>query len=247
MRLENKVTVVTGAARGIGYAIAKAFLSHGARVVLADIDKDGLANASRILMNEWQNVISRAIDIRDEEQVRILVAETSTQWGRLDVFVNNAGICPITQFEDISEAEWDRVLDINLKGTFWCCKHAAVVMREQSSGKIINIASIAGQIGGISVGVHYSASKAGIIGLTKSMARLLAPTIQVNAVAPCTTESDMTRGWDPAIINNLINQIPAGRLAKPEEVAEAVVFLASADSDFITGQVLGVNGGLVMA
>ncbi|GAH38811.1 unnamed protein product, partial [marine sediment metagenome] len=155
-------------------------------------------------------------------------------------------ICPVTPFEEITVEEWDLVLGVNLKGAFLCSKAVAPIMRKQHSGKIINIASSAGQMGGLAVGLHYSASKAGIFGLTKGLARILAPDIQVNAVSPGTTESEMTSGWDQAATDSIVSKIPAGRLGRPIDVAAAVLFLASDVTEFITGQTLSVNGGLLM-
>jgi 3-oxoacyl-[acyl-carrier protein] reductase len=175
-----------------------------------------------------------------------MVDQVVSAWGRVDILVNNAGICPMTPMLEIRAAEWDRVLGINLKGVFLCSQAVVPEMRRQNAGKIINIASSAGQMGGIAVGVHYSASKAGIFGLTKSLARILAPEIQVNAVSPGTTESEMTRGWQEASIQNIIRQIPAGRLGHPADTAAVVLFLASEQAGFITGQTISVNGGLYM-
>jgi len=152
----------------------------------------------------------------------------------------------MTSVEDISLEEWNRVLGVNLTGAFLCSQAVIPVMRAQRSGKIISIASNAGQMGGLAVGVHYSASKAGILGLTKGLARILAPDIQVNAVAPGTTESPMTNDWSRETLERLVRQIPAGRLGRPSDTAAAVLFLASGEADFITGQTLSVNGGLLM-
>ena len=187
-----------------------------------------------------------ACDVSDEGQVQGVAQQVLERWGRVDILVNNAGICPLTPVEQITAAEWDRVLGINLKGPFLCCKAVIPAMRQQRAGKIINISSNAGQMGGLAVGLHYSASKAGILGLTKSLARILAPDIQVNAVAPGTTTTGMTETWDRAVLEGLIRQIPAGRLGRPADVAAAVLFLASDEASFITGQTLGVNGGLFM-
>jgi 3-oxoacyl-[acyl-carrier protein] reductase len=175
-----------------------------------------------------------------------MVGCVAGEWGRIDVLVNNAGICPVTPPLEISSEEWDQVLAINLKGAFLCSQAVVPLMRARRRGKIVNIASSAGQMGGIAVGLHYSASKAGILGLTKALARLLAPEIQVNAISPGTTESEMTRGWDEAAIANIVRQIPAGRLGRPSDIARVALFLASEDADFITGQTLSVNGGLLM-
>jgi 3-oxoacyl-[acyl-carrier protein] reductase len=162
------------------------------------------------------------------------------------VLVNNAGVCPITSVEEIGVNEWDFVLGVNLKGAFLCSQAVIPFMRQQRAGKIVNIASSAGQMGGLAVGLHYTASKAGLLGLTKGLARILAPDIQVNAVSPGTTESEMTSGWSQQAIDGIVRGIPAGRLGRPADVAAAVRFLASTESDFITGQTLSVNGGLLM-
>jgi 3-oxoacyl-[acyl-carrier protein] reductase len=160
--------------------------------------------------------------------------------------VNNAGICPITELDKITPEEWDLVLAVNLKGTFLFSQAVAPVMYKQKSGKIINIASSAGQMGGLAVGMHYTASKAAILGLTKSLARSLAPYVQVNAVSPGTTNTELISNWDEDTINRIVNQIPARRLGRPADIASAVRFLASDEADFITGQTLNVNGGLLM-
>jgi 3-oxoacyl-[acyl-carrier protein] reductase len=181
-----------------------------------------------------------------QEQVRAVVDRVLAEWHQVDILVNNAGICPITQVEEITDEEWDLVLGVNLKGAFLFSQAVIPIMCQRQLGKIINIASSAGQMGGLAVGLHYTASKAGILGLTKGLARILAPHVQVNAVSPGTTESEMTSGWDTAAIDNIVSKIPAGRLGRPADVAAAVRFLASDEAGFITGQTLSVNGGLLM-
>jgi NAD(P)-dependent dehydrogenase (short-subunit alcohol dehydrogenase family) len=244
--LEGKVAIVTGAARGIGLEIAEQLAAAGTCVGLVDVDAYEAAQAARHLQAAGRPALPIQADVSDEAQVRAAVQQVLDQWGRVDILVNNAGICPMTPVLEITSAEWDRVLAINLKGAFLFSQAVAPIMRQQHAGKIINIASSAGQMGGIAVGVHYSASKAGMLGLTKSLARILAPDVQVNAVSPGTTESEMTRGWDEAALQNIIRQIPAGRLGRPSDTAAAVLFLASERADFITGQTLSVNGGLLM-
>jgi 3-oxoacyl-[acyl-carrier protein] reductase len=187
-----------------------------------------------------------AADVSNRDQVQAMVVKVHQQLGQIDVLINNAGVCPIVAVEEISADDWDFVLAINLKGAFLCSQAVIPFMRQQRSGKIINIASSAGQMGGLAVGLHYTASKAGLLGLTKGLARVLAPEIQVNAVSPGTTESEMTRGWSQEAIDGIVRGIPAGRLGQPADVAAAVRFLASGESDFITGQTLSVNGGLLM-
>lgn len=243
---KNKVVLVTGAAQGIGYEIAGSFAREGATVGLVDVNDREVKKSAEKLANEGYSSLAFQADVSNAVQVRQVVDSALEEWGRIDIMVNNAGICPITPPMEISPEEWDKVLGINLKGTFLFSQAVIPPMQEQGHGKIINIASSAGQMGGISVGLHYSASKAGVLGLTKSLARILAPVIQVNAISPGTTESEMTRGWDETTIANLIRQIPAGRLGRPSDTAAAVLFLASDEATFITGQTISVNGGLFM-
>lgn len=241
-----KVTLITGSAQGIGFEIGRNLAEAGASVALFDIKPDLVEDSTRKLIEAGHRAIALKGDVRDKEQVIKAVNQLLDTWHSIDILVNNAGICPMTELERITPEEWDLVLAVNLKGTFLFSQAVASIMRQQESGKIINIASSAGQMGGLAVGVHYSASKAAILGLTKSLARVLAPNIQVNAVSPGTTESEMTAEWDEAAINRITNQIPARRLGRPMDVASAVRFLASDEAGFITGQTLSVNGGLYM-
>jgi len=245
-RMKNKSAIVTGAARGIGLEIARVLAQAGAKVALIDLEGELAKFESEKLCSDGYEAMHVAADVSDESQVKKMVQEVLNIWDRVDILVNNAGICPLTSFEAITAKEWDLVLSVNLKGAFLCSQAVVPAMREHGPGKIINIASSAGQMGGLAVGLHYSASKAGLFGLTKGLARILAPTIQVNAVAPGTTESEMTGGWSQQAIDNIVSKIPAGRLGRPADVAAAVSFLASDEADFITGQTLSVNGGLLM-
>jgi 3-oxoacyl-[acyl-carrier protein] reductase len=241
-QLKDRVAIITGGARGIGRAIAEAFAAEGARLALADVDRAALEAAAGDL-----GALAVPTDVSDEEAVRAMVEATVRRYGRIDILVNNAGICPLTQFESISHAEWDRVLAINLTGAFLGCQATAPHMRDAGYGRIINISSVAGKMGGVTVGVHYAVSKAGLLGLTWSLARLYAPFgITANAIAPVTVETDLTREWPPEILEQLRRSIPLGRLARVADVASAAVFLASEQSGFITGEVLDVNGGFLM-
>ena len=241
-----KVAFITGSAQGIGFEIGRNLAEAGSSVALFDIKHDQVEDSARKLMRAGHRALALAGDVREKEQVIKAVNQVLEKWDRIDILVNNAGICPITELERITPEEWDLVLAVNLKGAFLFSQAVAPLMRSQKSGKIINIASSAGQMGGLAVGMHYTASKAAILGLTKSLARILAPDIQVNAVSPGTTESEMTAEWDADAINRIVNQIPAGRLGHPVDVASAVRFLASDEANFITGQTLSVNGGLLM-
>ncbi|MBI3359649.1 MAG: SDR family oxidoreductase, partial [Chloroflexi bacterium] len=166
MRLKDRVALITGAARGIGRAIAGAFAAEGASVVLADVDRAALEATQRDLGG-----LAIPTDVSDEESVRAMVETTVRHYGRIDILVNNAGICPLTPFESVSRAEWDRVIAINLTGAFLCSQAAVPHMQAANYGRIINISSVAGKMGGVTVGVHYAASKAGLLGLTWSLAR----------------------------------------------------------------------------
>ena len=245
--LNGKVAIITGAARGIGLAIGRRLAQTGVLVALVDVRSDAAQTAADALVRQGCTALGLPADVSRRESVLGMVDAVLAHWGRIDILVNNAGICPLTPIEAIDEAEWDRVLAVNLKGPFLCSQAVMPIMQRQRAGKIVNIASSAGQMGGLAVGVHYSASKAGILGLTKSLARLLAPDIQVNAVAPGTTASEMTAGWDSATLAGLTRAIPLQRLGQPDDIAAAVLFLASDEAGFITGQTLSVNGGLWMA
>jgi 3-oxoacyl-[acyl-carrier protein] reductase len=244
--MEDKSAIITGAARGIGLEIAWSLAKIGIKVALIDLDEEKVSKAARQLNDAGHEAISMAVDVSDENQVKAMAQRVLNQLGSIDILVNNAGICPITPVEAITSQEWDLVLGVNLKGAFLCSQAVIPVLREQRRGKIINIASSAGQMGGLAVGLHYSASKAGMFGLTKGLARILAPDIQVNAVSPGTTESEMTTGWTQKAIDGIVSKIPAGRLGRPSDVAAAVTFLSSDEANFITGQTLNVNGGLLM-
>lgn len=245
--LIGQVAIVTGAARGIGFAIAQELAGAGSRVELVDLREEDVSAAASTLAGRGAEAAGLAADISRVADVEAMVRSAIERWGRVDILVNNAGICPVTPLAEITEDEWERVLAVNLKGPFLCAQAVAPGMLARGRGKIINIASSAGQMGGIAVGLHYSASKAGILGLTKALARMLAPAIQVNAVSPGTSDSEMTRGWRPEVVAGITQQIPLRRLGVPADTAAAVLFLASAAADYITGQTLSVNGGLFMS
>ncbi len=238
---EERTALVTGAGRGIGLACAQALADSGVHVALVDIqDLTGVSTP----------VGSLAIttDITHPGEVQKAVAEMIARFGRLDILVNNAGICPLTPFAEITPEEWDRVLAVNLKGAFLCCQASLPHLRQAGSrGRIINIVSVAGQMGGVLVGAHYAASKAGLIALTKSLARLLAGDgVTVNCIAPATTATDLTAAWPDDLLTQVQGQIPLGRFAQPAEIAAAVCYLASDAASFITGATLDVNGGLYL-
>ena len=245
-RLQGKVCLVTGAAGGIGTAIAEAFAREGGAVAAADVDRSGrLAATAQQASAEGRRIEPFWVDVADEASVELLVSSVRERFGRIDVLVNCAGVTHRSRFVELSTADWDRVLSINLRGTFLVSRHVVPVMLEANSGRIVNVASQLGQIGGALL-AHYSASKAGVIGFTKALARELSPAICVNAIAPGPVLTDMIRNRDSAWFEDMRSQLPLGRIGTPEEVAPTAVFLASADAALYTGQTLGPNSGHVM-
>jgi 3-oxoacyl-[acyl-carrier protein] reductase len=245
LTLSGRVALVTGAARGVGLATATALAQRGASVALVDIDGKAVQTARRGLGGR---ALSVEADVSRPADVQRAIEGVLTEFGGLDILVNNAGICPLTTFAEITEDEWDRVMAINLKGAYLFCQAALPHLRRSGRrGRVINITSVAGQMGGVLVGAHYAASKAGLIALTKSLARLLATDgVTVNCIAPATTETDLTAAWPESLQAQVRGQIPLGRLATPGEIAGAVCFLAGDDASFITGATLDVNGGLYL-
>lgn len=245
----QRVAVVTGAASGIGLCVAEQLATSGAQVIATDMNVMALDDLRMKWASERRSIDVAELDVSDVAgSIEPTFAEMHRRYGRIDILVNCAGICPRTPLESTAEQEWDRVMAVNLKGTFFCCKAVAPIMIGQRFGRIINISSAAGQQGGIAVGMHYSSSKAGVICLTKSLAKHMARHgVTVNSVSPGTTDSNMTRSWPAEVVERVISQIPLGRLAQPDEIARAVAFLASDEAGYITGHTLCVNGGMVMA
>jgi 3-oxoacyl-[acyl-carrier protein] reductase len=247
MMLEGKIALVTGGSRGIGRAIALLLAERGAKVAL---------NYNRNL--EEANAVAAAIeskggqalvvqgDVSIAAEAQSLVEQTIKAFGRIDILVNNAGITRDTLMMRMSETDWDAVLDTNLKGAYLCAKAVLRPMLKSKGGRIINISSVSGQAGSGGQ-ANYSAAKAGLIGFTKALAREVGSRgITVNAVAPGFIETDMTNALSAEFKQKIQDQIPLERFGKPEDVAEAVAFLASDAANYITGQVLAVNGGMVM-
>jgi len=247
--MEGKVAIVTGSSRGIGRAIAFSLARRGVNVVINYLQNRQKAEevVSYIRGNFSSKVISFQADVSNSETVNRMIEETIKEFGRIDILVNNAGKNFMKSILDISEEQWDRVLDINLKGVFNCSKSVFKIMRKQLYGRIINITSISGMRGGFSGDVDYSAAKAGIRGFTMALARITAPYgITVNAVAPGYIRTDAAKDVFKEKLEMLIKTIPMNRLGTPEEVAEMVAFLASEAASYITGEVINVNGGVYM-
>jgi 3-oxoacyl-[acyl-carrier protein] reductase len=246
MKLENKICIITGGAAGIGKKISQNFLKEDAIIYIFDVNQN-IGDATVYDLSSVygkEKVFFRNVNVVDESQVEKTIDEIAAKHGCIDILVNNAGITRDNLIMRMSLEDWKKVIDINLTGSFICSKSVAKHMIKKRSGKIINISSIVG-IRGNAGQCNYSASKAGLIGLTKSLAKEVASrNIMVNAIAPGYIETEMTAKLDEKIKEKLLNSIPAGKLGSPEDVAMAALFLASRDSDYITGTVLNLDGGM---
>jgi NAD(P)-dependent dehydrogenase (short-subunit alcohol dehydrogenase family) len=250
-RLLDKNAIVTGAARGMGFAIAEALFREGARVAIVDIDEVEAIESARRLDGGRGRVIGRKVDVTNPPAVNALIKEVRKLWGGIDILVNNAGGALNTPYvlEDIEERDWDLVVDVNLKGAFLCCQAAIAEMVKQGRGAIINISALAGHWRASLAGVQYTAAKAGVEGLTRQLAYDWGRSgIRVNAVAPTVTLTGerVQSLWEAKSEDEkkkVLSAIPLGRLGTPEEVASVVVFLASDESSYITGITVDVNGG----
>jgi 3-oxoacyl-[acyl-carrier protein] reductase len=247
MKLKDRVAIITGGARGIGKAVGSVFVREGAKVCLVDVDGGRLEALQEEIARGGGVAFSLLCDISRRAEVTDMITGVKETHGRIDILVNNAGIIRRGTIETVTEEDWDRVIEVNLKGTFNCCKAVAGIMKQQGYGKIVNVSSIAGKIGDITSAPGYGPSKAGVDALTKTLARQLAQYgINVNAVSPHAIETEMSAQWSEERRREIIASIPLGRLGRPEDVAEAVLFLASDDASFITGEILDVNGGALM-
>jgi 3-oxoacyl-[acyl-carrier protein] reductase len=248
LELSGQVALVTGASRGIGLAIARLLGQAGARLGLVARHAGPLGEAAAELEGLLgpDRVLALPADVAREEQVNEAVAKLAAQWGRVDILVNNAGLIslggPVWKVEP---AEWERVMGANLTGAYLCCRAVIPYLQQQQAGRIINIASISAQTGGVSGGAHYSSSKGGMISLTKTLSRDLAPFgVTVNAIAPGQIDAD-PKLLTPEQREKVMAMIPLGRLGLPEDVACAVLFLASPMAAYITGATIDVNGGIL--
>lgn len=246
MKLEGRKALITGAAQGIGKTVALLLASEGADVAVSDINMELAAETCQEIEKMGRRSVAIESNVADSNSAEAMVKEAAEKLGGLDILVNNAGITKDSLILRMKEDDWDAVINVNLKGTFNCTKAAVKLMSKQRSGRIVNIASIVGLMGNAGQ-ANYAASKAGVIGLTKTTAREFAARgITVNAVAPGFIATAMTEAIPEKAKEELNAQIPMGRLGLPADVAEAVLFLSGAGADYITGQVLSVNGGMYM-
>ena len=247
MSLEGNIAIVTGAGQGIGKAIAFMLASKGAIPVIVDIDENKAKQVVEELKNTGKESLAIKIDVSSVEEIKSMVHSVIDIYGKVDILVNNVAMLHSTAIKDITEPEWDRIMAVNLKSVFFISQQVLPNMEKNGYGRIINISSNAGRMGGYENGLAYSASKAAVIGLTYGMARRVAETgITVNVVAPGPTETNILKQLGPEKKRSLEAIIPMSRLGKPEEIAYVVAFLAGKEASYITGAVIDVNGGLFM-
>jgi len=246
--IEGKVVLITGGSRGIGQAIALAFAYEGAKVCITySTQKEKASKVTKKIKSKGTDSIFFQLDASNRKNVQSVLRKIVSRWGRIDILVNNAGYLEHKEFAKITDSDWDKTIDVNLKSVFICTQETSKYFCAQKNGCIINIASVGGQIGGPKA-PHYAAAKSGVITFTKSAARILSPMgIRVNAISPGFIKTDMyKRIIKKSPEKQILNEILLGRAGEPEEVASSAVFLASDASSYITGQILNVNGGLFL-
>jgi 3-oxoacyl-[acyl-carrier protein] reductase len=248
MKFQGKVSIVTGGGAGIGEAIALALAREGAHVAIWDLDGNRAERVSSTIQKMGHKSIAIRMSVANAQEVNASVQTVLREYERIDILINNAGICQVVpSIEEIKEEDWDRVLAVNLKGVFLCSRAVMGIMKKQKAGKIINLGSLAGKVGGIATGAHYAASKAAVMCFTKSLAKELGPYgVHVNAIAPGVIETDMTHMITGGDWRAFLSTIPLGRIGVVDEVAKVALFLASDEASYLTGEIIDVNGGQFM-
>ncbi len=245
--LRAKTGIVTGAARGIGYKIAETLLASGAKIAFIDNNSEMLATSASNLRTTYKDILTFQCDVTDSIKVDEVVSSVIENWGSIDILINNAGITRDSLFVRMSDEDWDSVININLKGTFLFTRAVTKHMMKRRYGRIVNISSVSGLFLGNPGQANYSASKAGLIGFTRTLAKEFASrSITINAIAPGFIETDMTKKLGEAMLEEARAQIPLGRLGKPEDIAALVKFLVSDEASYITGVVIPIDGGLTL-
>jgi 3-oxoacyl-[acyl-carrier protein] reductase len=247
MEFSGQTAIVTGSARGFGRAICRRLARGGARVVVADINLPGAEETAALIRKDGGEALAVRTDVASAESVEAMVRAALTHFdGRVDILVNNAATWTLIATEELSEADWDRMVDVNMKGVFLCCKAVIPIMRKQGRGHIVNIASIAARNGGTFAGIHYVASKGGVLAMTKKLGKELGQYgIVVNGVNPGSSQTEMMVGWPQEILDSIVKNTPLGRMAEPGDIADTVAFLASDAARFVHGETVEVNGGIL--
>jgi 3-oxoacyl-[acyl-carrier protein] reductase len=247
MRLDGRTAIITGAGSGFGAEMTKRFSQEGASVLACDRNRSAVERLCEGLVSQGRSVQTFEVDVADSDRVAKMVDEAISAFGKIDILVNNAGISPKKDYLDYSEEDWDAVHSVNLKGEFLCARAVSEHMMANRYGRIVNLSSSAWRSGGFAGGVPYTAAKAGVIGLTRALAKTLGPYgITVNAIAPGPSATQMTESWLAEWSKTYLKQIPLGRVGVPDDIANAALFLASDEAAYITGICLDVNGGIAM-
>ena len=241
MEFSGQTAIVTGAARGFGRAITRRLARGGVRVVAADINIPGAEETAALVRKDGGEAVAVQTDVASAASVEDMVKAALGHFGnRVDILVNNAAIWTLVPTEELSEADWDRMVNVNMKGVFLCCRAVIPIMKRQQRGHIVNIASIAARNGGTFAGIHYVASKGGVLAMTKKLAKELGQYgIVVNGVNPGSSQTEMMVGWPEEILQGIIKNTPLGRMARPEDIADTVAFLASDAARFVHGETVG--------
>ena len=248
LNIQDKVSIVTGGSSGIGKVTALALAEEGSKIVVVDINFEQAGKVAEEIRTLGQEAVAMKVDVTNKAEVQDMLKKVLDKYQRIDILVNCAGILRFSPIEDLSEKDWNDILDVNLTGTFFCSQAVIKGMKKQKSGKIVNISSCAAKVGGVRAAASYSVSKAGVSNLTICLAKELAPyKVNVNAIAPSMIDTPMTNqpGYGKEAKANFVKTIPLG-LGKPEDIANAILFLVSDKSCYITGEILDVNGGFIM-